>query len=216
MVDPDSSDLEKSLQRQVDDLQAQVEELREQVTNTGDRVREDLSKTSTLPVDTFDACDPMVEAALADSAVQIFMRHMTAIRPDMAGGTHEDVDDMPQREQVSQDEIDECLEAIAAADKVGIPDLLAGLDDERMWILADLSHFGTGLTRHRATKELREFLTDVWKDAVQIETLKDLVQALHISTEKGGASALLRALLLAASTSLERQGHTIEAGDSSS
>ena len=154
MVDNDESDPDGGLQQRVDELQAQVEDLRQQVADTGQRVRHDLSKASTLPVDTFDTCDPMVEAALAESAVQIFLRHMTAIRPD--GSAHDDPNDMPQPEQISQQEIDECLEAIAAIaapNEAEIPDPLANLDEERLWILADLSCFGTGLTRHRATKE---------------------------------------------------------------
>lgn len=211
MVDG-GNDLEKRLQRQVDDLQDQLQELRKQVASTGQRVRQDLSKTSTLPVDTFDTCDPMVEAALADSAVQIFLRHMTAIRPDIQGQV-DDLDDVPQRETITQKEIDECLEAISATADIEPPDPLAGLDDERLWILADLSCFGIGLTRHRATRELREFLTQVWNDEVQVETLKDLVHALHNRNESGGASALLHVLRLAASNSLERQGHSSAQGE---
>ncbi|MEE9127236.1 MAG: hypothetical protein V3U11_08850, partial [Planctomycetota bacterium] len=178
MADNGRSDPDSSLQRRVDDLQAQVEDLRQQVANTGQRVRHDLSKASTLPVDTFDTCDPMVEAALADSAVQIFLRHMTAIRANIDGTSDDETADMPQPEQISQDEIDECLAAIAVANEVETPDPLANLDEERLWILADLSRFGTGLTRHHATKELRSFLTDVWHDEVHVEMLKDLVQAL--------------------------------------
>jgi len=208
MAESGNSDLEKSLRRQVDDLQVQVQELKDQVATTGQRVRQDLSKTSTLPVDTFDTCDPMVEAALADSAVQIFLRHMTAIRPDMQVGG-DDLEKIPQRETITQQEIDECVAAIAATEGIDAPDPLAGLDDERLWILADLSCFGTGLTRHHATRELREFLTQVWNDEVQVETLKDLVQALHNSNEVNGASALLHVLRLAASNSLERQGHSV-------
>jgi hypothetical protein len=206
------SDLEKTLQRRVDDLQDQVQQLKDQVANTGRRVRQDLSKTSTLPVDTFDTCDPMVEAALADSAVQIFLRHMTAIRPDMQG-SFDELEEVPQRETITQEEIDECLAALAATAGIDPPDPLAGLDDERLWILADLSCFGTGLTRHHATRELRAFLTQVWNDEVQIETLKDLVAALHNSNESGGASALLHVLRLAASNSLERQGHPSTLGE---
>jgi hypothetical protein len=208
MEDTGSSGLEESLRQQVDDLQVQVQQLKEQVATTGQRVRQDLSQTSTLPVDTFDTCDPMVEAALADSAVQIFLRHMTAIRPDMQAGSADDLDKMPQRETITQEEIDECVAAIAATETIDAPDPLAGLDDERLWILADLSCFGSGLTRHRATRELREFLTQVWNDDVHVETLQDLVQALHASNETSGASALLHVLRLAASNSLERQGHS--------
>lgn len=205
-------EMKKSLERQVEDLQGQVQQLREQVAHTGRLVRQDLSKTSTLPVDTFDACDPMVEAALADSAVQIFLRHMTAIRPDIQGAA-DDLEEIPQRETITQEEIDECQAAIASAQGIEPPDPLAGLDDERLWILADLSCFGTGLTRHRATRELREFLTQVWNDEIQVETLKGLVEALHNSNESGGASALLHVLRLAASNSLERQGHSSQRGE---
>ena len=87
------------------------------------------------------------------------------------------------------------------------------MDLGRVWILADLSCFGTGLTRHRATRELREFLTQVWNDEIQVETLKGLVEALHNSNESGGASALLHVLRLAASNSLERQGHSSQRGE---
>jgi hypothetical protein len=219
MVDSSNSDQDGRLQQRVDDLQAQVEDLRQQVADTGQRVRHDLSKASTLPVDTFDTCDPMVEAALADSAVQIFLRHMTAIRPDIESNNHDEAHNMPQPEQISQQEIDECLEAIAgiaAPDDAGTPDPLANLEEERLWILADLSRFGTGLTRHRATKELRVFLTEVWNDDVHIEMLEDLVKALHAHNEQGGASALMQALMMAASNSLERQGRLAEPEESTS
>ena len=108
----------------------------------------------------------------------------------------------------AEDEIDECVAAIAATEEIDAPDPLAGLDDERLWILADLSCFGSGLTRHRATRELREFLTQVWNDDVHVETLKDLVQALHTNNEASGTSALLHVLRLAASNSPARQGHS--------
>ena len=45
--------------------------------------------------------------------------------------------------------------------------------------------------------------------AIAILPLKDLVQALHNSNEVNGASALLHVLRLAASNSLERQGHSV-------
>ncbi len=209
MADPDVSEPGQRLQRQVEELQEQVQALREQVADTKQRVQSDLRRTSTLPVGTFDVCDPMVEAALADSAVQIFLKHMTAIRPDVRGG--QDIDDLPQRETVTQEEIDECLEASAEMGDVSpldVPDVLAGLDDERLWILADLTRFGTGLTRQLATKELRQFLTNVWDDEVQVDTLKGLVQSLR--TASGGASAMLHVLMLAASNSLARQGHPVQ------
>ncbi len=196
------------------DPKARVEDLRQQVVSTRQRVRQDLSKASTLPLNTFDTCDPMVEAALADSAVQIFLRHMTAVRANIDGTTYDETTDMPQPEQVSQDEIDQCLAAIAVANKVETPDPLANLDDERLWVLADLSRFGTGLTRHRATKELRSFLTDVWNDEVHVEMLQDLVQALHACNEQGDASALMQALMMAASNSLARQSRQAEPEES--
>ncbi len=214
MEDSGRSDPDSSPQRRADDPKARVEDLKQQVASTGQRVRQDLSKASTLPVDTFDTCDPMVEAALADSAVQIFLRHMTAIRANIDGTSDDETADMPQPEQISQDEIDQCLAAIAVASQVETPDLLANLDDERLWILADLSRFGTGLTRHRATKELRSFLTDVWNDKVHVEMLQDLVQALHACNEQGGASALMQVLMMAASNSLERRGHAAESEES--
>ncbi len=213
MAETGGSNLEKCLQRQVDDLQLQVEQLREQLAATGRRIRQDLSKISTLSPDTFDTGDPTLDAALADSAVEVFLRHMTAIRPDLHATSTQELERIPARETITQDEIDECVASIAATEGIRPPNPLAGLDDERMWILADLSCFGTGLTRHRATKELRAFLTKVWNDEVHVKTLETLVSSLHNSNAASGASALLHVLRLAASQSIERQGRTTVLGD---
>src|SRR5690606_20130821 len=96
-----------------------------------------------------------------------------------------------------------CLEVFAGLGDEPVPDLMAGLEDERIWVLIDLARHGTGVTRQRATYEVRELLRGLAaRSGEKRALLRDLATQLAAIVGGGAAPVLFRALLLEARTAL--------------
>ncbi len=159
-----------------------------------------LYQNSTLPMDLFQVEDPTVEAALANSTVRFFLRHMSKVQSNLP---EVELADLPQREIIRQDQAEECARELARHPIQAAPDLLEGLAEERMWILADLAQTGNGSTPLHATKELHQFLTQVWNGEVEAPSLQDLVQALKATDPQGDVTLLCKVLHLGMSMRAE-------------
>jgi len=155
---------------------------------------------TTLPHDVFDACDPMVEQALAQAAMKVFRRHMM-------GDEHVMPEVLPQgevrEEHVPVEEIRACVAEFTELATVASPTLASDLTPERMWILLDMSRNSAGLARQRATAELRELLGNP-NLAAQIGTqvLAALVHLLEEARTKPGVPIVFQALHLTAERAL--------------
>lgn len=136
-------------------IQSHVEQLRKRLAEQVDRTRMDLARSSSVPSDAFDLQDPMLEAALTDSAMQFFLGHMTAFE-NLSGAIEADV--TPRHEAISIEELRATFERVARFESHDPPDLLSQIDTERFWIVADLVTKGDTLSRHRATVELRQIM----------------------------------------------------------
>ncbi len=151
-----------------------------------------------LPAQVFGTRETSVEDALLASARQVFLRHMTATRTPTPPGIA--VAEAPTTaappEVVTVDEIRACMDEIANLGELESPDLLGGLQHERIWILMHMARHGTGLCRQRATQELRSTLRQVSESPDShgelLATLADRLT--EVSNEAGGA-AIFCALL---------------------
>jgi hypothetical protein len=152
----------------------------------------------------FRVTDPQVEAELTASLADLLLRHMaTEPVPSVATTPPPRA---PERDRVAADEIDAFVEAVSGRTTVPAPSLTAGLDVERLWILADLANSGTGLCRMRATAELRAAIERLDElDRIEPDLLATMVERIRAARRHGEVSVLMHVLLLAASESLERR-----------
>ncbi|MCC6671100.1 MAG: hypothetical protein IT458_08565 [Planctomycetes bacterium] len=154
---------------------------------------------SCLPGAIYDTGDAQVENALSDTVLAIFRAHLT-IEPQMA---RSEAAAETCEENLRPEELAETFRRLAAMGPVPAPDLLAGFDQERTWILLDLSVQGAGLARQRATAELRQTVCQQWhKDSMDLRLLETLAQLLKQACAREGAPALIRALALTANDAL--------------
>lgn len=166
--------------------------LQRQVEQHSQRKQEVVKGSTTLPRDVFDACDPLVERALAEAAMKVFRRHMM-------GDEHVMPEVLPQgevrEEKIAVDEIRATATELCAFPKVQAPDLHSHLGPERMWILLDMSKNSAGLARQRATAELREMLgsADV-AETLGTTVLTALAALLDEARSQPGAPVVLQAL----------------------
>lgn len=165
------------------------------------QVARDLRDTSSLPPGLFESGDPMLEAALVQAAVEVFMGHMTLeeeapVGPWTGGAC--------RREHVSDQDVRDCIAQLSAMPVEPAPDLLAGLGEERLWILIDLARNGSSLGRHRATRELRAGMSTLARrDGVDVTLLRVLTQLLEEAMERGEMPVLFRTLHMAAQRGLQ-------------
>lgn len=174
----------------------QLEELRQRLLEQARRVEDALQDTSSLPAQTFDLGDPMLEAALTDSAMQFFLQHMTGLGPQKMP-----LDDAApsagsgRREEIDVAELEQTMRDLHTIESPPCPPLMAGLDTERLWILIDLAAQGGSLGRHHASRELREVCQSIQDGQLDIDVLSALVLALQ-QTERDDIlnQVLLRAV----------------------
>lgn len=139
-----------------DSINSYAEQLRRRLAERIDRARQNLVETSTVPNDAFDLQDPILEAALTDSTMQFFLEHMTVF-DNLDGAVEADTD--PYHEDISRQDLQTTYDRVAAFDTFKPPNLHQNVDTERFWIVADLVSTGDALSQHRATIEIREFIT---------------------------------------------------------
>ncbi|MCA8954981.1 MAG: hypothetical protein KDC87_02850 [Planctomycetes bacterium] len=137
----------------------------------------DLARTTTVPLEALDIGDPILEAALTDSAMQIFLRHMISL-VDGPRDTPEAVD-QPRQDAIPRERVLEVRDRLAAMEPCSAPDLALGFEDERLWILIDLLHSGDMLSQHRATVELRSYMNRIRAREVEVGCLPQVVEALR-------------------------------------
>jgi hypothetical protein len=154
-------------------IRTEVERLRKKLRRNAREAHDVLTRTSTVPLEALDVNDPMLEAALTDSAMQFFLRHMTGFEDDQV----EEAGFNPRSEAIPSAELDATLRRVAALEFGPPPDLTADLDRERLWILIDLLVHGDPLSQHRATVEIRDAMTRV--DELPPATVADLRTALR-------------------------------------
>jgi hypothetical protein len=144
----------------------------------------------------------MVEAALVDAAARVFLEqlgHGGPSTPLTSTGVP-----LP-REIIDVDAFAACLREFRALTAEPPPDLMRGLADERVWILLDLARHGTGLSRQRATLELRQLLHQLGSEAEQhVDLLRDLSAQLAGAVRGGGFPVVFAALLFEAQAALRR------------
>ncbi len=157
-------------------IRTHVERMRRRLIKEAMRAREDMAKTSTVPSHALDLDDPMLEAALTDSAMQFFLQHMTAF--DNESGA-EEADITPYQEAIPVEELRQIFGTLAHSAAGPPPDLHAGLAPERFWILLDLVNNGDALSQHRATLELREIMASAQHGELDAELAQTYLDGLR-------------------------------------
>jgi hypothetical protein len=113
------------------------------------RLRTEVKRASSLPSSMFDACDPMLETRLCDTA-ESMLAHMPLPAPAVTSPLQPG----EQRiEQISRDELSRLPSLIANA-PAPAPALDAGLEAEHLAILADLTTHASGTASRRAARLL--------------------------------------------------------------
>ena len=165
---------------------------------------EEPAKPSSLPSDVFESCESNVEAELAGSVAQIFLRHMATEEP--AQSLTKKALKVPKRDHVSEEEVETFTSIRSLQAPMLPPDLTKNLSGERLWILADLATQGTSASRQRATKELGECINDLWEEQeLEKSLLTQLIQLIDQARERTGVSMLMNVLLMAATNAAEGQ-----------
>ncbi len=168
------------------------DELQRDVAARKQRVERDLHELSSLPREVFEACDPMVETALAEAALRVIRRHL---RSEEAS-----VYDVEPPEDDLLEPIDPLLqrrtaEELALACDGPPPSPDERLAEERMWILLDLSKHGSGVARQKASQELRDLLADPdVADQIGRAVLDRLVPLLAETKARKGMPVIFHAL----------------------
>lgn len=143
------------------------EGFREAVAQWRLNLRTEVKKSSSLPSAMFDACDPMLETRLAESAEAM----LTCLQePD--GHLRDPGDSHEKRlEQVSPAELQQLPERIAAKDVMPL-DLRTGLLAEYLGILTDTACTANGPAQHGAVQLLqRDFALPANADVPAIADL---------------------------------------------
>lgn len=165
------------------------------------RAHADVERESALPADLFECQEPMVEAAVMDAAARVFLDRLGQQPATDLPPAH----GLPDAEFVDPAAIEACLRHFEHLPDELPPDPLAGLEDERVWVLVDLARHGTGLGRQRATHELRQVLRRLSESAPDNRTLLvQLASGLEQAVREGGYPVVFQALLLEVSAGLRR------------
>lgn len=153
---------------------------------------------SALPDAAFRAQELSVEDALLASARHVFLRHMAATK-ELHPSPHDATDpptELATDDDLAPDELRACVDEIAGLGKLEPPDLMAGLRDERVWILMHMARHGTGLCRQRATQELRATLRHLTANPEAHGALLAAMADRLAGVDEGvGRTAIFRALL---------------------
>lgn len=153
---------------------------------------------SALPDAAFRAQELSVENALLASARHVFLRHMAAtkeLHPSPFAATDPPAE-LPADDDLAPDELRACVDEIAGLGQLEPPELMAGLRDERVWILMHMARHGTGLCRQRATQELRATLRHLSASPeAHGGLLAEMADRLADVDEGVGRTAVFRALL---------------------
>lgn len=113
--------------------------------------------------------------------------------------------DLPHLEPVDEEALADCRRRFESLGDEPPPDLLHGLEEERVWVLVDLARNGSGLGRHRATVELRRLLRQISARAADHRRLlAELTRELERAVRAGGVPVVFQALLLEAGSGLRR------------
>lgn len=116
------------------------------------QVQTEVKRSSSLPTAMFDACDPNLEARLADATERIFgllLDHR--VPPAVAMLPEEQL----HLEMVEERELQALVQRVRAADSTPQPALDQGLRDEYLGVLADLCCKGEPTARRDAARRLR-------------------------------------------------------------
>lgn len=183
---------------------AQIPKLRRKLRERQRKVQDGLERNSALPASVFECQEPMVEAALMDAAASLFLAQMT-----QATAAGEETTGSPPpingQDVVGPTEIQQCLGRLAGLASDPVPDPLADIDDERLWILVDLARNGSGLSRQRATAALRTVLRDQADGPEsELKRLQRLVEGLTGLVADDSCPVVFKALLVDARGSLKR------------
>lgn len=175
-----------------------VQKMREQLVEIARRSHAEPQEPASVPTGALDLEDPMLEAARTDSAMRLFLEHMTSV-----GGDCADVDDQAslREEAFAPGEIQATRSMLAELVPAPTPDLTRGLDNERMWILIDLVANGDERARRQATLELRECIGMIESGELDGPTLRELSMGL----QSVGRNVLLDLLLEAAESTSRRE-----------
>lgn len=192
----------------MDDARGNVppERIEKQHAERQRRVGEDLRRTSSVPGEMFDACDPVVEAHLLDDDVvrKLLARLNSADQSRAAKRLAAVPPGDLERNRVTPEQIEEFFASLREPTTVEVPSLNEGFAQERSWILIDLARNGSGIARQRATRELRESMRDLSaRDGFDRRMLERLVELLD-EARAAGAPVLFDTLRGAARSALER------------
>lgn len=143
------------------------EDFREAVAQWRLNLRTEVKKASSLPSAMFDACDPMLETRLAESA-----EAMLACLQEPADHLRDPGDRADKRlEHVAAAELRALPQRIGAIDDERL-DLRTGLSSEYLGILIDTACLGVGPARHGALQLLqRDFDVQPGSDAAALADL---------------------------------------------
>ena len=163
-----------------------------------------LADASSVPEETFAPCDSGVEDSLLNGVLGLILRSFerdtgAAVRPPAAN-------ELGREERVADRDVDAFLRVFRSWPPAPPPPLDEGLAGERMWILVDLARNGPGLSRQRATRELRETMGSLWHaEGIDQFFLQQLVDLLGQVAGTGESSVLFQMLRMSASTALAQK-----------
>lgn len=159
---------------------------------------------SALPDAAFRAPEGSVEDALLASARNVFLRHMAGTKersPSQPDATETPSElasetELASEDDLAPDELRACVDEIAGLARLEPPDLMSGLQHERVWILMHMARHGVGLCRQRATQELRATLRMVTESPDAHRGLLTAIADRLADVDDGvGRTAIFRALL---------------------
>jgi hypothetical protein len=165
------------------------------------RPQADVDRESALPADLFECQEPMVEAAVMDAAARVFLAKLGQPTEQDPGAWPA----LPPREHVDRAAIAACVQQLQSLPDEPPPDLMRGLDDERLWVLVDLARHGSGLSRQRATHELRQLVHELSESPSDDgELLRQLAVELTPIKNDDGLPVVFQALVLEVQAGLRR------------
>ena len=163
-----------------------------------------LADASSVPEETFAPCDSGVEDSLLNGVLGLILKSFERDTGTDAGALGEDV--LRREERVTDADIDAFLRAFAEWPPADAPRLDEGLAGERLWILVDLARNGPGLSRQRATRELRETMGSLWHtEGIDQFFLQQLIDLLGQVEQTGESSVLFQMLRMSAASALAQK-----------
>jgi hypothetical protein len=163
-----------------------------------------LADASSVPEETFAPCDSGVEDSLLNGVLGLILR---SFERDTGTAPHAPrADELCREERIGDADVDAFLRAFASWPAAAPPQLDEGLAGERLWILVDLARNGPGLSRQRATRELRETMGSLWHaEGIDQFFLQQLVDLLGQVAQTGESSVLFQMLRMSAAGALAQK-----------